>query len=79
MAFMVQFIMTRFASNSAAFSNGAIERQRSNYGTRLEINELMACKRFGIKSGSFRILDRDAMLVVMMANVDYTISLTLAL
>jgi hypothetical protein len=76
---VTQFIITYFASNSAAFSEEAIKLQWKKCGRRLEFKALRTCKPFGMKSGAFRILDREAMLIVMMANVDYTVSVLLAL
>ncbi len=77
--FVTQFLETYFASNSAAFSEEAINMQLRRCKIRLEFKALLTCKPFGMQSGSFRILDREAMLIVMMANVDYTISTLLAL
>jgi hypothetical protein len=74
-----QFILTYFASNSTFLSEDALKRQKKNCTTRLATKELRSCRSFGMKSGSFRIIDRDAMLIVMMANVNYTISVLLTL
>jgi hypothetical protein len=78
-SFVTQFILTYYSSNSAASSEEAIKLQLKKCKDGLEIKALRACKPFGIQSGSFRILDRKAMLIVMMANVDYTVSALLAL
>jgi hypothetical protein len=77
-SFVAQFHITYFASNSAAYSKEAIKLQRKKHNNRLESKALLACKPFGMKSGSFRTLDKEAMLIVMMANVDYVISSLLA-
>jgi hypothetical protein len=79
MMLVFQYILTYFASNSTFFSEDALKRQKENCTTRLVTKELRSCRSFGMKSGSFRIIDRDAMLIVMMANVNYTISVLLTL
>jgi hypothetical protein len=76
---VVQFAIAYFTSNSAAFSKQAIARQKKKHNTKFVSKALSACKTFGIQSGSLRIIDREAMRIVMKANVDYTISAILAL
>jgi hypothetical protein len=80
-ALMAQFIFTYYGSNIVAFSEVAIQRQHLKLKCKKKfmLKELMACKPVGLKSGSVRVLDRDAMLIAMMANVDYTVSLLLVL
>jgi len=80
--FLGQFVMTYFASNSAEFSKMAILQKRkmssnSNYDHKHLLKSLKACKEFALKSGSFRIIDREALKIVLMANIDYTISFLL--
>jgi hypothetical protein len=79
MTLVFQFILTYFASNSNFYTDDAIKSHKQNCGTRLATKELRSCRSFCMKSGSFRILDKDAILIVMMANVNYTISVLLAL
>jgi hypothetical protein len=76
--FIIVFLVTYLASNIAASSEKAIALQRKRCKVRSEFQVLLACKPLGLQSGSFRILDRDAMLTLMMANVDYTVSALLA-
>jgi hypothetical protein len=78
-ALTTQLLITYFASNIVSFSEEAMQQQWKKCRKRLELKELMACKPIGMKSGSFRILDRETMLIIMMANVDYTVSLSLLL
>jgi hypothetical protein len=72
------FIFTYFASNIAASSEEAIERQWKRCKNRREFKALLASKPLGIQVGSYRILDRDAMLTLMEANVNYTVSALLS-
>jgi hypothetical protein len=75
---IIQSLITYLASNIAASSEEAIALQRKRCKARRGFQVLLACKPLGLQSGSFRILDRDAMLTLMMANVDYTVSALLA-
>jgi hypothetical protein len=76
---VVQFVIMYFTSNSAAFSEQAIARQKRKHNTTFDSKALLSCKTFGIQCGSLWIIDREAMRIVMKANVDYTISAILTL
>lgn len=73
-----QFIITYYASNSAKFSAIAISNQKRTSTNRLVLKSLISCKEFALKSGSFRVIDKMALIIVMAANIDYTVSLLLA-
>ena len=78
-AFISQFTIAYLASNSSKFSKLAIQRQRRISTAQNATKSLTSCREFGIKSGTFRVLDRNALIIIMMANIDYTISFLLAL
>jgi hypothetical protein len=77
-SFFAIFLLGYLASNSAVASEEAIARQRKRCRSRRDLRALLASRPFSFKSGSFRILDRDASLTLLMANLDYTVSAILA-
>jgi hypothetical protein len=77
-SFFAISLLGYFASNSAVASDEAIARQRKRCRSRRDLRVFLAFRPFGFKSGSFRTLDRDASLTLMMANLDYTVSAILA-
>jgi len=79
--FFGQLVMTHFAANSAQYSKQAVMEQERRISltdkyllSSTYFKALKGCKEFALKSGSFRVLDREAVKIVMMANIDYTIS-----
>ena len=78
-ALISQFMLAFLASNSPKSSKLAIQRQRRISPSESAIKSLTSCREFGIKSGTFRVLDRNALLIILMADVDYTISFLIAL
>jgi len=73
--FVSQFIITYYASNSAEYSKLALLRQMKITRSEVMKKSLKSCRKFGLKSGSFRVIDKEALKIVIMANIDYTVSL----
>jgi len=75
--FVSQFVITFYASNSAKYSKLSISNRMKKPSNIIFQKSLLACRKFGLKSGSFRVIDREALKIVLMANIDYTVSFLL--